>query len=595
MHALLEIGLTNALMATGLALVAVVVSCFHRRPALTYSLWLLVLIKLVTPPLVHIPIPWEPSPAETEAAAAPTSASEMEVCLLTEPFEFVDEQALPELSAAIPATMEEPAPPRAASTTLEAAPWQADWPALLAWAWLGSALVWLGMAVQRMFRFNALLAYAQPAPAHVQRQARRLAVRLGLADCPGVWLVPGRISPMLWALGGAPRLILPAGFWERLPQRQQETLLVHELAHVRRRDHWVRVFELLVTSLYWWHPVLWWARRELRQAEEECCDAWVVSVLPESARAYAIALVETVDFLSEAGAALPLGASGIGEVQDLKRRLTMIMRGSTPRALTWGGLLAVAALGLVLLPVRPTWAQAPAKVDFVVQKADKDARDADAEQKVAELKAHLEAAQAQFKQAQANLERAQRQLKEAAERLATAGGAKARLAGAGGGQVSITIRTPDGKTQTFTVPDGKLPEDVANKIFSIQRKVESKVENKLEGQHKTEEPKGKGSTLSAPRVTPDGRSQDLEKRLDRLMQEIESLRKELRSRNPGEVHLYEYKSGDPHVFTFGKPGDVHSYQLKVDDVRPHIILDGKTIPGHLELQFKKAEPTPKPE
>ena len=90
-------------------------------------------------------------------------------------------------------------------------------------------------------------------------------------------------------------------------------------------------------TLYWWHPVVWWARQKLHEAEEECCDAWVVSVLPESARAYAIALVETVDFLSEAGVALPLGASGIGEVRDLKRRLTMIMRGSTPRALTWSG------------------------------------------------------------------------------------------------------------------------------------------------------------------------------------------------------------------------------------------------------------------
>src|SRR6202022_2157966 len=102
-----------------------------------------------------------------------------------------------------------------------------------------------------------------------------------------------------------------SALWDRLTSEQQTTLLTHELAHLRRRDHWVRGLELVVTGLYWWHPIVWWARRELRQAEEECCDAWVVAALPRAAKAYAIALMETLDFLSEARPALPLGASGI--------------------------------------------------------------------------------------------------------------------------------------------------------------------------------------------------------------------------------------------------------------------------------------------
>jgi hypothetical protein len=176
-----------------------------------------------------------------------------------------------------------------------------------------------------------------------------------------VWLLPGRVAPMLWAAFGAPRLLVPAGLLGRLTPEGRDTLLLHELAHLRRGDHRVRALEFLAMGLYWWHPVVWFARRELREAEEQCCDAWVVSALPGAGRAYASALLDTLDFLSAAPPAVPLLASGLGQVSDLKRRLTMIMRGTTPRALGWRGAFVVLALGALLLPVLPTRAQAPAR------------------------------------------------------------------------------------------------------------------------------------------------------------------------------------------------------------------------------------------
>src|SRR5262249_49103398 len=127
---------------------------------------------------------------------------------------------------------------------------------------------------------------------------------------------------------------------------------------LRRRDHWVRLVELAATGLYWWHPVVWWARRELHEAEEQCCDAWVVAVLRGAGRAYALALLEAVAFFSHARSALPAAASGIGQVPHLKRRLTMILQGTSPRSLSWAGCLGVFALGL-LLPVLPVGAQQP--------------------------------------------------------------------------------------------------------------------------------------------------------------------------------------------------------------------------------------------
>ena len=106
------------------------------------------------------------------------------------------------------------------------------------------------------------------------------------------------VSPMLWSFGPTRRLLLPAELLARLTANQQSTLLAHELAHLRRRDHWVRYLELAVVCLYWWCPLVWWARRQLHEAEEECCDAWVVWALPHLTRDYALALVETLDFFA---------------------------------------------------------------------------------------------------------------------------------------------------------------------------------------------------------------------------------------------------------------------------------------------------------
>jgi hypothetical protein len=188
---------------------------------------------------------------------------------------------------------------------------------------------------------------------------RKLAEKIGLRRSPRVVLVSAPISPLLWALGPQACLWLPSVLWEQLTADQQRALLVHELAHLRRRDHWVRRLELLVLGLFWWHPVAWWARRELREAEEQCCDAWVVWALPNCATAYATALVHTVTFLSQARFPLPATASGVGHAHSLKRRLSMILRGTPPRALSGAGLWAVLGLGIILLPLAPTRADQP--------------------------------------------------------------------------------------------------------------------------------------------------------------------------------------------------------------------------------------------
>ena len=80
MSTLLGIGLANAVMAAALALLATVVGRVWRKPALRHGLWLLVLLKLVTPPLVTLPVlPWKAEEEAPTAAEPPPPAPEVAI------------------------------------------------------------------------------------------------------------------------------------------------------------------------------------------------------------------------------------------------------------------------------------------------------------------------------------------------------------------------------------------------------------------------------------------------------------------------------------------------------------------------------------
>jgi beta-lactamase regulating signal transducer with metallopeptidase domain len=264
--------------------------------------------------------------------------------------------------------------------------------------WLAGTGLWLVVAGTRIYRFQRLLRYGRAAPAPLQQRACLLAERFALGRCPTVWLVPGRVSPLLWALGKEVCLVLPMDLMTRLGPQEQASLLAHELAHARRRDHWVRWLEFAVSGLYWWLPVVWWARRQLQQAEEECCDAWVVWTLPTAAKAYAKALLQTVDFL-DARPALPPVASGVGHVRLLRRRLTMIVRQPLCPQLPWPVHLGVIVIGLLVLPIAPARLAAqgskekPAIAvsdDKVLVQAEQDSSNRDVERRLRSLEERMD-------------------------------------------------------------------------------------------------------------------------------------------------------------------------------------------------------------
>jgi beta-lactamase regulating signal transducer with metallopeptidase domain len=389
MQDLAEIVLSNAAIATLLALLATVVGRYCRRPAVMYGLWFLVLLKFVTPSLLRIPVVFlaqestdkplieapsiRPAQIASQLASSPNGAESKLQTEHLKPSEVVPDVpvSVPVLPAPVqsavssgravmgklPGDQVGPSNLRAdhrgvsASEALPRPSHYLPWRAMVLGVWVAGAIVYFSITFFRIMRFRREVRRPWPTDDNLQRQADNLAARFGLSRSPVVKLVDAPVPPMLWAMRRPATILLPRALVARLSHQQQLSLLAHELAHYYRRDHWVRWFEVVIVGLYWWHPVAWLARRQLQRAEEQCCDACVLWALPDAGHAYARAILETVDFLTAECRPTPVLASGLGPVHLLERRFEMILHNRPTRRLNAFAKWALVLLGLVILPL----------------------------------------------------------------------------------------------------------------------------------------------------------------------------------------------------------------------------------------------------
>lgn len=391
MATLLNIALINAVTVLPLSLLACMVGRLARRPALTHALWVLVLAKFVTPPLFNLPMTID-VPVANRAIAEPGASLEATTLVhdaqtdlgaglqdsrtvvaintsRVDPSREQDQRPPDEVavSATNPTSVKadrtdadqrvRAAGPaffqRAMNAVVAAGVTHPSVQSLLLGGWLAGVALWAVWQSIRAMRFHRRVLRGAVASSEVQEQTQQLAAKLGLRRAPQVLIVDAAVSPMLWGCGSRAKLLFPSDLAARLDDEARATLLTHELAHFSRGDHWVRLLELIVTGFFWWHPVVWWARQEIEQSEEECCDAWVVGAFPNTPRHYAEALLDTIDFLCESRQPLPPVACGLGQAHFLRHRLTKIMRGVAPKALSQRIRFAIALVAALLLPLQP--------------------------------------------------------------------------------------------------------------------------------------------------------------------------------------------------------------------------------------------------
>ena len=132
---------------------------------------------------------------------------------------------------------------------------------LIAWLVVSVALA-MGQTI-RIVRFRRRLGGAVPAPDFLIDEAYRIGHWLGV-DVPELLVVDNLGTPLLWCLG-RPQLLLPTKLVETLSVERWRGILTHELAHLRRRDHWISRLELVTGLIWWWNPLYWLTRVAARR------------------------------------------------------------------------------------------------------------------------------------------------------------------------------------------------------------------------------------------------------------------------------------------------------------------------------------------
>ncbi len=225
------------------------------------------------------------------------------------------------------------------------------------------ALVWAaGVLIGASWIFTHLIALRRRlslAPEVADRAVRDLLDEARrLVGCPSrlaLYEVAGLPSP---ALFGHRTILLPAGLPDRCSPAELRCAFVHELAHLKRRDHWAHNLLLLVNLVHWFNPLIWIACRRIRAEMEMASDERAVLLLgPNSRRGYAEALFH----LTTAGPSrlALVGFSGFSG-PDLKQRLLNLARAPVSRRAT--ALFSILAGCLAVLVLTDRRSASPGRI-----------------------------------------------------------------------------------------------------------------------------------------------------------------------------------------------------------------------------------------
>lgn len=149
----------------------------------------------------------------------------------------------------------------------------------------------------------------------------------------------GRLEPGVFGIF-RPVLLWPEGITERLTSAQIEAIIAHEMAHVRRRDNLRAALHMVVETLFWFHPLVWWLGTRMVEERERACDEEVLR-LGNAPQVYAESILTTCRFYLEAPVPCMSGVTGA----DLKKRIEQILTADVPSGLGTGRKLLLTALG----------------------------------------------------------------------------------------------------------------------------------------------------------------------------------------------------------------------------------------------------------
>ncbi|HVT79242.1 MAG TPA: M56 family metallopeptidase, partial [Phycisphaerae bacterium] len=353
---LLDCTLKAALL---LAVAALADFSFRRTSAAArHFLWMLAIAASLVLPLANAFLPaWRILPAwnvqqpathpapRAHGGSADWGPVAATVPARAQPPALKEPPAIPEISPA--------APPLAPVPVRPAAPSRTPFPWLAALYFTGAAALLFLIACDPLIR-RRLLRNSIPASDANLLAALASAQRALQMPAASVQL---RLSPRCripLTLGAVRPLILFPAAAVQWPADQLRMVLLHELAHIRRRDAWTHLLVRLACALYFFHPCMWLAARRIAALRERAADDLVLS-RGEKPSAYAATLLHFSNLAGNVSpspvfsAALPM-ARGNSQGRAFESRLRALLAPLPRRSLSARRALLLVALALAAIP-----------------------------------------------------------------------------------------------------------------------------------------------------------------------------------------------------------------------------------------------------
>ena len=231
-----------------------------------------------------------------------------------------------------------------------------DLAALLLGVWAAGALLLLAPVAFGWLALRRLERRSEPlSDTRVAHLATRLSLRIGLRREPRILVGPARTMPMTWGVL-RPRIVLPPASLE-WPEARLEAVLLHELAHVARRDCLTQLLGELARAFHWFDPLAWVAAHRLRVEREHACDDVAIAggARPSEYAQELLGLARTF----RASRATTLAAVAMARPSQLSDRLLAVLDERRSRRRVGGG-VAIRFAAMAAMVVLPLAALAPA-------------------------------------------------------------------------------------------------------------------------------------------------------------------------------------------------------------------------------------------
>jgi beta-lactamase regulating signal transducer with metallopeptidase domain len=264
------------------------------RAVFRYWIWMIVFLKLILPTTLSSPtspsywlgddlhdfVTQEPTEPEMSETAFPGVAKGTNTPKLPEaasvPIQPVESIRI-DHATPLPAVEDEVLPAAATPSV--------TWQGLVLLLWLAIVAAMGLLLVQRAFFVKGLIAQSEYVGAEIVEILERGRRQMGIHKRVALKLSPVGAGPSVCGLF-RPTILIPQSLADKLDSEHLSSIVLHELAHIKRGDLWVSLFQTVLQIIYFYNPLLWVANAMIRKTREQAVDEMVLIAMGDQAEDY---------------------------------------------------------------------------------------------------------------------------------------------------------------------------------------------------------------------------------------------------------------------------------------------------------------------